>query len=248
MLRSLTQATYEANGEGLRGELLTRENVCARIFEVGIIPALRTTSAEDALFVAEALAQAGVPIIEIASNVPNAAAVISYVAKRAPQMIVGGGNVNSEVAARQCLDAGARFLTSAALVYDVVKLAAREDVAIIPGALTPTEIIAARNAGSDFIKVVPCDAGGGASYIRSLKSALPEVPLIAAGGVTQQTALSLVAAGATALGIGQDLLPADAIRMRQMRRIQELARRFLSFVDKGRTEAAMHGEPVFGQN
>ena len=238
MLQSLTQAAHGTNRDAMRGAMPTREEVCNRIFEVGVIPALRVESPEDALFVAEALTEAGIPIVEVASNVPGGANIVSYVVKHAPGTIVGAGNINTEVAARQCLDAGAKFLTSAALVLEVVKLAAKEDVAVIPGAFTATEIVAARNAGSDFVKVIPCDAGGGSGYIRSLKSALPDIPMIAAGGVTQQTALSIVAAGATALGIGRDLLPADAIRLREARRIQELARRFLSFVDNGRIEAA----------
>ena len=140
--------------------------------------------------------------------------------------------------AQQCLDAGAKFLTSDGLVLPVVDFAAKGDVVIFPGAFTPTEIIAAQKAGADFVKVVPCDAGGGHSYIRSLKAAMPDARLIAAEGVTQLTALNIVAAGATALGVGRDLIPAEAIRLRQSARIQELARRFLSFVDDGRIQAA----------
>jgi 2-dehydro-3-deoxyphosphogluconate aldolase/(4S)-4-hydroxy-2-oxoglutarate aldolase len=217
---------------------ISRKEVRSCVEEVGVVPAMRVDSADDALFVAEALAQAGVPILEIAMNVPGAVHILSQVAKRAPKLIVGGGSITNVVTAQQCLDAGARFLTSDGLVLPVVDFAATRGVAVFPGAFTPTEVIAARNAGADFVKVVPCDAAGGHSYIRSLKAAMPDVPLIAAGGVTQLTALNIVAAGATALGVGRDLIPAEAMRLRQAARIQELARRFLSFVDHGRIQAA----------
>ena len=217
---------------------MSKEEICSRIQDVGVVPALRASSAEDALFVADALAQAGVPILELAMNTPEAVQILSEVALRAPKMIVGGGSITTVATAQQCLDAGARFLTSDGLVLPVVEFAAQRDVVVFPGAFTPTEVIAARNAGSDFVKVVPCDAGGGHAYIRSLKNAMPDVPLIAAGGVTQQSALSIVSAGATALGVGRELIPADAIRLRQANRIQELARRFMNFVDGGRIQAA----------
>jgi 2-dehydro-3-deoxyphosphogluconate aldolase/(4S)-4-hydroxy-2-oxoglutarate aldolase len=219
------------------GGAMSREDVRLRVEEVGVVPAVGVESAEDAYFVAEALAQAGVPILEIAMNVPGAAHVLSQVVRRAPKMILGGGSVTDVVTAQRCLDAGARFLTSDGLVLPVVDFAVKRGVAVFPGAFTPTEIIAARSAGADLVKVVPCDAAGGHSYIRSLKAAMPDARLIAAGGVTQQTALQIIAAGATALGVGRDLVPVEAIRLRQSARIQELARRFVNFVDNGRIQA-----------
>jgi 2-dehydro-3-deoxyphosphogluconate aldolase/(4S)-4-hydroxy-2-oxoglutarate aldolase len=219
-------------------ETISKEEICSRIRDVGVVPALRANSLEDALFVADALVEAGVPILELAMNAPGAVHILSRVAKHAAKMIVGGGSITTVAMAEQCLDAGARFLTSDGLVLPVVDFAVQRDVVVFPGAFTPTEIIAARNAGSDFVKVTPCDAGGGPGYIRSLKNAMPDAPLIAAGGVTQQSALSIVSAGATALGVGTELIPADAIRLRQSNRIQELARRFLNFVDDGRIQAA----------
>jgi 2-dehydro-3-deoxyphosphogluconate aldolase/(4S)-4-hydroxy-2-oxoglutarate aldolase len=219
-------------------ETMSKEEICSRIRDIGVVPALRANSMEDALFVADALAQAGVPILELAVNAPGAVHILAQVAKRAPKMIVGGGSITTVATAQQCLDAGARFLTSDGLVLPVVEFASQRDVVVFPGAFTPTEIIAAHNAGCDFVKVVPCDAAGGHAYIRSLKNAMPEVPLIAAGGVTQQSALNIVSAGATALGVGTELIPADAIRLRQANRIKELARRFVNFVDDGRIQAA----------
>jgi 2-dehydro-3-deoxyphosphogluconate aldolase/(4S)-4-hydroxy-2-oxoglutarate aldolase len=219
-------------------ETMSKEEICSRIRDLGVVPALRANSVEDALFVADALVEAGVPILELAMNTPGAVQILSQVAKHAPKMIVGGGSITTVATAQRCVDAGARFLTSDGLVLGVVDFAVQRDVVVFPGAFTPTEIIAAQNAGSDFVKVVPCDAGGGHSYIRSLKNAMPDVALIAAGGVTQQSALSIVSAGATALGVGGELLPADAIQLRQANRIRELARRFVNFVDDGRIQAA----------
>ena len=222
-------------------ETMSKEGICSRIRDVGVVPALRANSLEDALFVADALVEAGVPILELAMNTPGAVQILSQVAKHAPKMIVGGGSITTVATAQRCLDAGARFLTSDGLVLAVVDFATQRDVVVFPGAFTPTEIIAAQNAGSDFVKVVPCDAGGGHAYIRSLNSAMPDVTLSAAGGITQQSALGIVSAGATALGVGTELLPADAIRLRQSNRIQELARRFMNFVDDGRIQAAGRG-------
>jgi len=121
---------------------------------------------------------------------------------------------------------------------EIVDYARSQDVVVFPGALTPTEIITAWRAGSDFVKVVPCAAAGGVDYIRALKSRLPQIPLIPAGGVNQQTATGFIAAGAVALGIGEALIPWEAVALRQASRIRELARRFVRFVGAGRKEIA----------
>jgi 2-dehydro-3-deoxyphosphogluconate aldolase/(4S)-4-hydroxy-2-oxoglutarate aldolase len=213
---------------------IAKEEIRYRIAEIGVIPAVRVASEQDAVFIAEALAEAGIPIVEISAAFPGAFHAISHVAERFPNILVGAGSITSTETARRCLDEGAKFLTTDGLVLDVVELAVKEDVVVFPGALTPTEIIAAWKAGSDFVKVTPCDAVGGHAYIRSLKSAMPQVHLIAAGGVDQRTALTFITAGATALGVGSDLIPAEAVRLRQTHRIQELARRFLSSVYNGR--------------
>jgi 2-dehydro-3-deoxyphosphogluconate aldolase/(4S)-4-hydroxy-2-oxoglutarate aldolase len=212
----------------------TKEKVRRRIAEIGIIPAIRVISEEDGFFAAEALAEAGIPIVEICTTFPGALRVISHLVASLPDMIVGAGSILNTDTARRSLDEGAKFLTTDGFVPEVVEFAANEEIVIFPGALTPTEVIAAWKAGSDFVKVVPCDAVGGHNYIRSLKTALPQVKLIAAGGVNQQTALKFITAGASALGVGRDLIPAEAIRLRQAQRIQELARRFLSAVESGR--------------
>lgn len=233
-----TIRTFLENPSCSRVAGMTKEEVRARIEETGVIPSLRGCSAADAAFAANALAEAGIPLVEVAVNVPGAVDVLSQVLRQVPNVIVGAGRVTSMAIAEQCLKEGARFLTTDALILPVLESAARHNAAVIPGAFTPTEIVAAWNSSADFVKVFPCDAAGGHNYIRSVKTALPDVPLIAAGGVTQATALSLVSAGATGIGVGRELVPEEAIRLRQTRRIQELARRFLSAVDNGRINAA----------
>ena len=215
---------------------MNKHDVRRRIEEVGIIPAIRVSSTEDALFAAEAVSRGGIPLVEVTLTVPEATRVISHLVQHAPEVIVGAGSVLDAETARRCLDAGAKFLTSDGLDPETVKFAVKEDVVIIPGTLTPTDVIAAWKLGPDFVKVVPCGHVGGASYIRALKAMFPNVPLIAAGGVSQQTAFNFILAGAVALGIGGELIPREAIRRRQPDWIVELARRFTNFVSSARAQ------------
>jgi len=219
---------------------VNKNEVHSRIEQVGIIPSVRVSTAEDAMFAAEAVYRGGIPIVEVTLTVPGAMEVISHLAKNAPEMIVGAGSVLDVVTARLCLKAGAKFLTSDGLDLDVVKFAVQENIVVFPGALTPTDVIAARKAGSDFIKIVPCGQVGGDTYIRALKAMFPDVSLIAAGGVNQKTAYGFVLAGATALGIGKELVSREAIRLRQEERIHTLAVRFLGFVNDARSQTAAH--------
>jgi 2-dehydro-3-deoxyphosphogluconate aldolase / (4S)-4-hydroxy-2-oxoglutarate aldolase len=219
---------------------MKREEVRARIEEIGIIPAVRLSSAEDALFAAEAVSRGGIPIVEIEMTVPGATEVIAHLVKHAPKMIVGAGDVFDSDVARQCLDAGASFLTSPGLDMKIVEFALGASVVVLPGALTPTEVTRAWKAGADFVKVFPCAQVGGDSYIRALKAPFPTLPLVASGGVNQQTAANFILAGAAALGIGGELIPKDAIRLRQADRIFTLAHRFVKFVSAARAQVASH--------
>ena len=214
---------------------MKRETVSALIEEIGIFPGIRVKSSDHALYAAETLYHAGIPVAEITMTVPGGIEVIRKLAQRYPDMVVGAGTVLDRQTAERCLDAGARFLTSTGLVPEVVECALKRGVVAIPGALTPTEVIAAMKMGADFVKVFPVGPVGGGLYIRSLKLPLPEVKLIAAGGVDQQTATSFIVAGASALGVGSELIPRDAVEKHQDHRIHELARRFLNFVKEGRT-------------
>lgn len=202
--------------------------------ETGVVASVRVNSAENALFAAEAVAAGGVVVIEIPLTVPQALKVITKVAQTIPGVVVGAGGVTSPAIARSCLDAGAQFLTSDGLEPEVIEFASEADVVVFPGALTPTEVITAWKAKSDFVKVVPCAHIGGAGYIASLHQMFPQIPLVASGGVNQQNASQFIIAGAVALGVGRELLPPDAVHRRQHDRIGELARRFIGFVKAGR--------------
>jgi 2-dehydro-3-deoxyphosphogluconate aldolase / (4S)-4-hydroxy-2-oxoglutarate aldolase len=213
-----------------------RKEVRARIEEIGIIPSVRVSSPELALFAAETVNQAGIPVAEITMTIPGAVDVIAQLVRSDPKFIVGAGTVLDAETARRCLDAGARFITSPGLVPEVVEYALKNDVVIIPGSMTPSEVIAAWKAGSDFVKIFPCALVGGEQFIRALKVPLPQVPLIASGGVNQLTAANFIFAGATALGIGSELIPREALRFRQENWIQELARRFITIVRDARAQ------------
>lgn len=206
------------------------------IEEVGIIPAIRVYSTDEALFVADAVIAGGIPIVEIALTVPGANKLISQLAQRSPEIVVGAGSVLDAEAARACLDAGAQFATTDGLDLEVQQFVLKQGAVAFPGALTPTEVITAWKAGCDFVKVVPCAQIGGEIYIRSLHRMFPHIPLIAAGGVNQLNASNFILAGAIGLGIGQELIPGEAIRRRQADRIGELARRFVGFVKSARVE------------
>jgi 2-dehydro-3-deoxyphosphogluconate aldolase / (4S)-4-hydroxy-2-oxoglutarate aldolase len=215
---------------------MNRGEVRAQIEEVGILPSVRVASEEHAQFAAETVYAAGIPVVEITLTVPGALMVVNDLAKRYPNLAVGAGTVLDEESARRAVDAGARFLTSPGFVPGVVAYANEADVVVLPGALTPTEVIAAWKAGSDFVKIFPLAPVGGVQYVRALKVPLPQIPLIATGGVNQVTAFDLILAGVSAIGVGTELLPKEALQLRQEYRIRELARRFLSMVKEARAQ------------
>ncbi len=227
--------------QGLRTgviSMISKKEVSARIIEIGIMPSVRVSAAELALFAAETVYEAGIPVVEITNTVPNAIDVIAQLTGNYPDFIVGAGTVLDTETAKHCLDAGACFITSPGLIPDVLEFSLKNQVVVIPGGLTPSEVIAAWRAGADFVKVFPCSHMGGDQYIRTLKVPLPQIPLIASGGVNQATAANFIAAGASAIGIGSELMPRKALIDRQDQWIAELARRFLEAVRNARTNLA----------
>jgi 2-dehydro-3-deoxyphosphogluconate aldolase/(4S)-4-hydroxy-2-oxoglutarate aldolase len=214
---------------------MTREEIRARIEEIGIIPAVRLYSSDDAMFAAEAVCEGGIPIVEVTMTVPGAVEVIRQLTHQHPGVLVGAGTVFLVETARRCLDAGAGFLTTPGLDFEIVNFALGRGVVVLPGALTPTEVMAASKAGADFVKVFPCAANGGPSYMRALKGPFPHIPLIASGGVNQTNAIDFIRAGAVALGIGHDLIHQDAIQRRERGWITELARRYTKMVSDARS-------------
>jgi 2-dehydro-3-deoxyphosphogluconate aldolase/(4S)-4-hydroxy-2-oxoglutarate aldolase len=217
---------------------MTHQEVRAKIREVGLIPAVRVSTQEDAWFAAEATSRGGIPIVELTMTVPKATELIAHLVEKHPHLVVGAGTVLDVKTARACLDAGAGFITSPGLDMEIVEFALKHDVVVMPGVMTPSEVMAAVKAGADFVKIFPCAQLGGVAYLRALRRPFPQVSFIAAGGVNQQSAGEYIYAGAAALGIGADLIPPRAIEAREQAWIIELARRFSHLVKNARAELA----------
>lgn len=237
---SLNMPKKKPDRKGTSKEKMTRDEVCRRIREVGIVPAIRVTSPEDAFFAAETVITGGIPIVEVTMTIQDAPEIITLLRGRHPEAIIGAGTVLDISAANRCLDAGAMFVTSTGFDGAIVELTRHSGVAVIPGALTPSEIMAAMRSGADMVKLFPCAQVGGAAYLRALRAPFPHVAFIAAGGVHQQNAMEFIEAGATALGIGEDLIPREAVESRRADWIQELAHRFLGMVQRARGTAHPH--------
>ncbi len=213
---------------------MIREQVRARIREIGIIPSIRVSSAEAALMAADAVTASGIPILEVPLTVPGAVEVIAALVRSDADLLVGAGSVWDMESAKRCVDAGAGFLTSTGLDIEVLEYGLGVGVTMLPGALTPSEIMRAWKSGADFVKIFPCEQMGGPGYVAALRLPFPQVPMIASGGVTLQNVGEFIRAGAVAVGVGGHLVPQKAIQMRQPQRIHELARRFVEAVQLAR--------------
>jgi 2-dehydro-3-deoxyphosphogluconate aldolase/(4S)-4-hydroxy-2-oxoglutarate aldolase len=197
--------------------------------EIGIIPIIRASSADAVMPVAEALLQAGLPVVEITLTVPNAIDAIGAVAKRfSGKLLVGAGTVTDAEAVRRAVDAGADFIVSPCLVPAVIEAAHRAGVAVLPGALTPTEVFEAFRSGGDMVKVFPAQSVGGAAYLRALRGPFPDIPLVPTGGVTLDNVGEMFKAGAAAVGVGAELVSQDALARRDYAAIGALAKQFVA--------------------
>jgi 2-dehydro-3-deoxyphosphogluconate aldolase/(4S)-4-hydroxy-2-oxoglutarate aldolase len=213
---------------------MDKQAVLDTILGTGLIPVIRAQSADEAAVAVSALRQGGLSILEITMTVPDAVALIHEVAAAAPEALVGAGTVLDPRTALACIDAGARFVVSPSLNLETVRQCREAGVVVLPGALTPTEVVTAWDAGADLIKVFPAGALGGASYIKALKAPLPQIPLVPTGGVNLQTAKDFIKAGAAALGVGADLVDPAALRRGDTPLIADRTRRFLEAVRDAR--------------
>src|SRR5947209_1209165 len=214
---------------------MNKEYVLSRIREVGIVPVVRASSADEAFEAIEAIKAGGIPILEITMTVPRALSVIERVtASYGDDVIVGAGTVLDAETARACILAGAQFIVSPALNLETISCCHRYSIAVMPGALTPTEVVQAWTAGADFVKVFPAGAMGGANYIKSLKAPLPQIELVPTGGVSLKTAADFIRAGASALGVGADLVDTKALGEGRADLITERARQFVEIVRTAR--------------
>jgi len=216
---------------------MNKQEVKNRITEVGVVPVVRASSAKQAMLAAEAVCAGGIPIVEITMTVPGAIEVIAHLAKSmGSEVLIGAGTVLDADTAERCIDAGAEFIVSPGFDLETVKFANRAKKLMMAGALTPTEVIAAWKAGSDFVKIFPCGTVGGAKYIKALKAPLPQVPMIPTGGVNLNTAADFILAGAAALGIGGELVSASALESGNTSPIVEAAQSFVAIVRNARAQ------------
>jgi len=213
---------------------MDKRQVLERLTTTGVVPVIRAQSADEAAQAIAAIQKGGVSVLEITMTVPGAVELIREVTRRATDALVGAGTVLDPETARACIGAGASFIVSPAL--NLLTIAACRDagVAVLPGALTPTEVVAAWSAGADLVKVFPANALGGPSYIKSLKAPLPHIGLVPTGGVNLQTAKDFIKAGAAALGVGADLVDLQALRRGEADLISERTRQFLTLVREAR--------------
>jgi 2-dehydro-3-deoxyphosphogluconate aldolase / (4S)-4-hydroxy-2-oxoglutarate aldolase len=215
---------------------MNKQDVIARIIETGIVPVIRAASADEATRLIEAVRAGGINIFEITMTVPGAVSLIETLSKRfGSDASIGAGTVLTPEQARDCINAGAQFVISPALNFELIALCRKAEIAVMPGALTPTEIVAAWHAGADFVKVFPAGALGGASYIKSLKAPLPDIRIIPTGGVSLKTAADFIQVGASALGVGADLVDLQALRQGNKNTITDRARQFVEIVKAARS-------------
>ena len=208
---------------------MSRAEVIERIKETGVIPVVRASSAEEAMRAIDAIREGGISVLEITMTVPGAVALIEQVSKQyGKDVLVGAGTVLDPEIASACIAVGAQFVVSPALNLETIACCQRHDVVVMPGALTPTEVVQAWNAGADFVKVFPAGAVGGPSYLRALKAPLPQIELVPTGGVSLKTAGDFIKAGAAALGVGADLVSGEPSS------ITERAKQFLEIVRSAR--------------
>src|SRR5215475_9923944 len=216
---------------------MTRDQIRKRITDIGIVPIVRAPSPARAKQAVEAICAGGIPIVEVTMTVPGAIELIAELVKTLGQdVLFGAGTVLDAETAQRCIDAGAEFLVSPGFDPGTVQLANRLGKPIMAGALTPTEVIAAWRAGSDFVKIFPCGTVGGAKYIKALKAPLPQIPMVPTGGVNLDTAADFIRAGSAALGIGGELVSASALKSGNTSEITEAAKKYVSIVREARDE------------
>ena len=211
--------------------------VLSAIVEIGIVPVVRTDSAEGAIRAIEAVYRGGIRAAEITMTVPGAIRALEKVADEfGDKIVLGAGTVLDPETARACMLAGAQFLVSPGLNLATIEMAKRYSTVITPGALTPTEVVTAWQAGGDIIKIFPCSAVGGAKYIKALRAPFPQIEMMPTGGVSLETAGDFLKAGACAVAVGAELIDSANIRAGNFPLFEERAKQFLDAVAKARRE------------
>ena len=216
---------------------MPRNTILSSIIEIGIVPVVRTETAEGAIRAIEAIYRGGIRVAEITMTVPGALRALEKVADQfGDRIILGAGTVLDPETARSCMLAGAQFFVTPSLNLKTIAMAKRYSKVIMPGALTPTEVVTAWEAGGDAIKIFPCSAVGGAKYIKALRAPFPQIEMVPTGGVNLDTAADFLRAGSCAVGVGGELIDSATIREGRFEVFEERARQFMDVVTKARSE------------
>jgi 2-dehydro-3-deoxyphosphogluconate aldolase / (4S)-4-hydroxy-2-oxoglutarate aldolase len=213
---------------------MLKSDVLASIESGALVAMLRMPSADDALEMAEVLIEAGIPCLQVPLTVPGAVDVIAELRRDHGHVLIGGGTVLDPKAAESCLKAGAQFIVSPIVDFGTISRCNEAQVAVVAGALTPTEVVTAWNAGADIVRIYPCGAMGGPAYLKFLRAPLPQVRLMPAGGVSLQTAGDFINAGAVALEVDIDLVDLDALHGGRTQDIATNARLYLDVMETAR--------------
>jgi 2-dehydro-3-deoxyphosphogluconate aldolase/(4S)-4-hydroxy-2-oxoglutarate aldolase len=221
---------------------MEKREVLNRMINEGLIPVIRVSAAKEAIDVADAIKEGGVSLIEITMSVQGAIDVIKELTQKyKDDIIMGAGTILDSETGRAALLAGAQFIVSPTLNLDLIQLAHRYSAVVIPGAMTPTEILAAWNTGADMVKVFPAAQLGGPEYIKALRGPLPQILLVPTGGVDLQNAGAFIKAGAIALGVGGELVDKKAMKEKKFHIITENTRAFLKTIREARGQGSGSG-------
>jgi 2-dehydro-3-deoxyphosphogluconate aldolase/(4S)-4-hydroxy-2-oxoglutarate aldolase len=217
---------------------MSKSEVLDKIGETSLVAMLRLPSADDALDMAEVLIEAGIPCLQVPLTVPGAAEVIAELRQDHPQVLIGAGTVLDARAAEACFKVGAQFIVSPIADAASISRCNEAGIPIVAGALTPTEVVGAWTAGADMVRIYPCGALGGVTYLKFLRAPLPQVRFLCAGGVSLQTASDFIAAGAVALEVDMDLVDLDALHGGRTQDIATNARLFMDVLASARALVA----------
>src|SRR5499427_435650 len=216
---------------------MTKQQILSFIIDIGIVPVVRTSTAEGAIKAIEAIHRGGVRAAEITMTVPGAIRALEKVADQfGDKIVLGAGTVLDPATARACMLAGAEFFVTPALRVSTIEMAKRYSKVIFPGALTPTEVLAAWDAGADAVKIFPCGNVGGPKYIKALKGPFPQIEMVPTGGVNLETAGEFLKAGACAVAVGGELVDTKSVKEGRFDVIEERARQYLAVIGKARSE------------
>lgn len=220
---------------------MPKQQTLSAILDIGIIPIVRALTPEAAVQAAEAIHRGGIRAVEITMTVPGALRALEKVADQfGDRMILGAGTVLDPETARASMLAGAEFFVTPSLKLSTIEMCHRYSKVIMPGALTPTEVLAAWEAGADLVKIFPCGNVGGPKYIRALKAPFPQIEMVPTGGVSLENAAEFFRAGASAVAVGSEMVNAKALEEGKLEVIEQMAREFLKAV-AGVKKGAGHG-------